>query len=49
MFPRSLGWTALVLATILLAVNVGILRHGLDWIVENDHLLPPMPQAPDSG
>ena len=48
-FPRALGWIALVLGGVMLVVNVVIWMHGLDWIVENDHLLPPRSLAGQSG
>ena len=38
--PRQLGWVALSVALIMLVVNLMIWRHGLDWIIENNHLLP---------
>jgi hypothetical protein len=47
--PRSLGWIAPVLAGMMLVVNVVIWLNGLDWIVENDHLLPPTSPSGPSG
>ena len=39
--PRQLGWIALVLAMIMLVVNLLIWKHGIDWIVEYNYILPP--------
>ena len=39
--PRQLGWIAFSFALIMLVVNLMIWQHGLDWITENNHLLPP--------
>ena len=38
--PRQLGWIAFSVALIMLLVNLMIWQHGLDWIIENNHLLP---------
>ncbi|MDG2381858.1 MAG: hypothetical protein P8N76_09295 [Pirellulaceae bacterium] len=39
--PRQLGWIAFSVALIMLIVNLLIWKHGLDWIIENNYLLPP--------
>jgi hypothetical protein len=39
--PRQLGWIAFSVALIMLVVNLMIWQHGLDWITENNHFLPP--------
>ena len=41
MIPRQLGWISFALAGVLFIVNLLIWYHGLDWLVENEHLLPP--------
>ena len=45
-FPRSIAWIALVLGITMLVANTLIWRSGLEWIVENDYLLPHLPLAP---
>ena len=39
--PRQLGWLALSIALILFIANVLIWNHGIEWLIENNHLLPP--------
>ena len=39
--PRQLGWLALSIALILFIANVLIWKHGIEWLTENNHLLPP--------
>ena len=46
LFPRSLNWIVIVVGIAMLVANILIWRNGLAWIVENDHLLPPLPMAP---
>ena len=41
LMPRQLGWVAFALATIMLIVNLAIWTHGIEWISENNYLLPP--------
>ena len=38
--PRQLTWIACLLAAVMLIVNLMIWQHGLEWLIEHDHLLP---------
>jgi hypothetical protein len=40
--PRQLGWIACSVAIILFVVNLVIWKHGIDWIIENQYILPPV-------
>ena len=42
-FPRSSTWIAICLGLVMLVVNLVIWMDGLDWIVENDYILPTIP------
>ena len=39
--PRQLGWITFTLATILCLVNLMIWHHGIEFIIENEYILPP--------
>ena len=41
LMPRQLGWITFALAGALFIVNLLIWYHGLEWLVENEYLLPP--------
>ena len=40
--PRHVGWIAILFAIIMLIVNLMIWNHGIDWIIENNYILPPV-------
>ena len=41
LMPRQLGWITFALAGALFIVNLLIWYHGLEWLGENEYLLPP--------
>jgi hypothetical protein len=43
LLPRQLGWIACSVAIILFVVNFVIWKHGIDWIIENEYILPAVP------
>lgn len=45
-FPRSIGPIALALGIAMMVANTLIWRRGLEWIVENEYILPHLPLAP---
>lgn len=44
--PRAIGPIAIVLGIAMMVANTLIWRSGLEWIVENDYILPHLPLAP---
>ncbi|MCP4495710.1 MAG: hypothetical protein GY825_02910, partial [Phycisphaeraceae bacterium] len=45
-FPRAIGPIAIVLGIAMMVANTLIWRSGLEWILENDYILPHLPLAP---